>query len=72
MVKLEIAGFEDHAFIPVLPTAPSNETLEFLTTILTSHDGTEDVKALIVLSQSALAFLRAVRLLFLEISIFQF
>ncbi|AKU43039.1 tail assembly protein [Rhodobacter phage RcTitan] len=42
MVKLSFAGFEDHSFIPYPPFVMGNETLEFLTDIVLTHDGSED------------------------------
>lgn len=42
MVKLSFAGFENHSFIPYPPFVMGNETLEFLTDIVLTHDGSED------------------------------
>ncbi|QXN71391.1 hypothetical protein RCHARTNEY_22 [Rhodobacter phage RcHartney] len=42
MVKLSFAGFEDHSFIPYPPFVMGTETLEFLTDIVLTHNGSED------------------------------
>lgn len=42
MAKLSFSGFADHGFIPYPPEVMATETLEFLTDIVLTHNGTED------------------------------
>lgn len=42
MAKLDFVGFEDHAFFPLPPSGQVTETLEFLTDVVLTHDGSED------------------------------
>lgn len=56
MGKLSFPGFENHSFIPYPPFVMGTETLEFLTDVVLTHNGTEDRTKNRAVARQALSF----------------